>query len=357
MRRLAVFGLAVFSVLMGACAEAEPPAWTPTVIHRVPRTDAELKAAHAANEVNAALELPAGQPLEVQNFGERVTHRLSDTPARRLRRRNQGPTSEAQASRSAVLSLGMEMTPEDQKSLPFLSGNTILSVVDTYYVGIQARVERESEGAAPYLFHRAIGAVGLYADRQQTQASTDLVSQSLKELRGLGLLVPPGAELEPENLRTLVLVNRSTIATPVAAGAAPQTKQIYELMFLRARVTGDARNPQLTVHAFGTSDQRGKLHYYPPYTPPANANECSIKATIFFTEYAFGGIVPSAKATRKAVVNSKSTFTTAELDAFAAQYGQSASWFDRAPETLDAIIDGRLTPSESRSAERSPTTR
>lgn len=353
MRRLVLLAALGMVGGAGACARAEPPDWLPNVIHRVPRTDAELKAAHAANEANAALEVPAGQPLEVSGFAERVTHRLGDAPPRR-RLRRRGPTSEVQASRIGVLSLGMEMTPQDQANLPYLSGNTILGIVNAYYVGIQARVEREP-GGAPYLFHRALGVVGLYADRRQTQASTDLVSQSLKELRGLGLLVPAGVEPEPEQLRTLVLVNRSTLAVPAAGQAAPQIKHVYELMFLRARVTGDERNPQVAVHAFGTSDERTRLHHYPPYKPPTRLHECGIAATIFFTEYGFGGIVPSAKATRKATVNSQSSFSTAELDAFAARQGLSGGWLDNVTPTLDAIIDRRLTPQETNTAERVPT--
>ncbi len=353
MRRFAVLALVGILGGVGACAQAEPPAWVPNVINRIPRTDAELKAAHAASEANAALEVPAGQPLEVPNFGERVTHRLGDAPPRR-RLRRRGPTSEVQASRTGVLSLGMEMAPEDQANLPYLSGSTILGVVNTYYVGIQARIEREPDGA-PYLFHRAMGAVALYSDPRKTQASTELVGQSLKELRGLGLLVPPGVEPEPEQLRTLVIVNRSTLAVPVAGQVAPQIKQVYELMFLRARVTGDERNPQVTVHAFGTSDERERLHYYPPYVAPTKVDECGITATIFFTEYGFGGIVPSAKATRKAVVRSRSSFSAVELDNFSAKQGQTGGWLDHATETLDAIIDGRLVPKETNTADRAPT--
>src|SRR5262249_45801501 len=115
-------------------------------------------------------------------------------------------------------------------------------------------------------------------------------------------------------------------------------------VFIRAReseTNKDEAEPRVILHTFATSDQRTRLQYFKQFEIPAKADECSIKSTIYFTEFSFG-LIPAAKATRKISTQTRTSFALADLDKFAAEQHLDGAALDNMTEILDAIIDGKV---------------
>jgi hypothetical protein len=319
-----------------------------TVIRRIPRTEAEVIAAHAQAEERASLEIPPGQALESPAIDERVVYQVGSDSAERK-------DVEYLAGRRALLSFGMEISVADQANLPFLSGSTILDRVNSNYLVIEARLQRPATGGPPYLYSRPLAAVGDYANAEKTQEWAELMQSSVRDLRGVGLFVKPTVPVTAEALRTLVVINKSVLAIEEPGRSAPRLKDCYELMLVRLRVEQSTDGEErLALHVFATTDDRVKLHYLRAYERPSRTDECSIKSTIYFTEYKYANLYPSAKASRQSVVRSRETFTIAELDQYAATAGLGGDAWDHITEILDAVVDGRVPHRAAEPAPASP---
>jgi len=322
---------AVWLLLSGALATgAEPIALDWGVIRTIPRTEAEIIEAHRAAEGMSCEQVASGEALEINDFRHKPIYRLQID--------QQVVPTEFDACRRTFMSLGASMLPQDQARLPFLSGNRILDTVNGNYVAIQVRVHRHGPNGAPHLYYKTYAAVALYSNGNRAQDFNDMVRNSVRDARSLGLYVKPGAEVTAEALRTLVMVNRNQVVTTPIDVSPPRTRPNYEIGFLRATPTADG---DLTIHTFITTEQRSNLNYMGVYKTPTNVEECSIKSFICFTDFGFGNIMPTARASRSSIVRATQIWPLAALDAYAKQRWSSSA-FDHLNETLDAIIAGEV---------------
>lgn len=320
-------------VAHGATAWADAPLWVTRTLHRVPRTEAEVAAAHSQSDY-ACAKLPSGSPMEIDDFTSRITYDVEVN-------QNGRQTVQAipfSASRLGALSFGLDMSKADQRNLPLLSSSIIMGHINGTYVSIQARVHRELPDGKPYLHYRPLAAMGTYGKPKKSTALEDLAQESVDNVRGLGLFVKEGQPLSAEALRTLVVANKCTVAKVDAASGDTRLIPYYDLFFVRARVDGD----KVTLHSFATKDELSKLCYVRPYEPPGDSTECGVTSTIYFTEYAYAAQYPTAQAARACRYNSQAEFTMAELDRYAAASGWKGDALDNLTELLDAIIDGRV---------------
>jgi hypothetical protein len=326
---------ALCAIAQGATVWADAPVWVTKPIHHVPRTIAEVAAAHAQSN-DACAQIPADAPLEIGDFASRIAYDV--TPEGK----GQQPARSClyAASRRGALSFGLEMSKADQAKLPLLSSSIIMNHINGTYVSIQVRVHRELPDGQPYLHYRPLAAMGVYGKPLKSTSLEELVEESVANVRGLGLFVKPGQPLSAEALRTLVIANKCTVAKVDAASGSTRLIPYYDLFFVRARVDGD----KIALHSFATKDELSKLCYVRPYESPDDSTECGVTSTIYFTKYAYAGQYPTAQAARACRYNSQAEFTMAELDRFAAASGWKGDALDNLTDLLDAIIDGRVKP-------------
>jgi hypothetical protein len=337
-RFLALLACCFMSPLLAGAAEIDPE--LTRILRHIPRTDAELAALHERGTDQSCEPIDDGRPLEVAGFNEAVSHRRSMGP-------NGSPRlTVLESSRRAVLSFGMDMTPDDQHQLPLLSGGKILEYVDRTYIAVQVRVERDTPSGEPFLHFRPTAVQGDYANRHTTTPFTAMLRESVGQVRGLGLYLKPGQPATAENLRTLVALHRSLAddarQAELEAKGVTGREPHFELLCVRARVGGQSTERQVTLHAFATTEDRTRLRYLPAYRMPSKAADCSIKSTIYFTSYGFANLYPAAKATRRIEISDQASFTMADLDRYAAGQGWEGDALANLTEVLDAIIDGRI---------------
>lgn len=316
--------------IVGTCAAAEPITLDWGVIRQLPRTEAEVVDAHRAAEAMSCEQVGPGEALEIADFKHRPVYRLEIS--------GQVVPTEFEACRRTFLSLGANMLPQDQARLPFLSGGRILDTVNGNYIAVQVRIHRHGPNGAPHLYYKPYAAVAWYNNKQRAQEYNDMVRNSVRDIRSLGLYVKPGADADAAALRTLVMLSRNQVVTTPIDVAPPRTRSNYELGFVRAVPTAEGN---LTLHTFATTEQRRNLNYLGPYREPANVEQCSIKSFICFTDFGFGNIMPTARASRSSIVRSLTTWPLAQLDEYS-QKNWSSGAFDSLNELLDAIIAGKV---------------
>ncbi len=316
----------------------EAPPLVARLLDRVPRTEIELTAAHAAS-VADAVQVAAGDPLEEAGFsGRTVSAVLIDEAGQPMTRQ-----IEFDYSRLAVTSIAMHLLPGDQERLPVVSRQRIVKRVDENYLVIQVRVQRDAAGQV-YLHHRPIAAVGKYG-ADDAQEFAPLMESSVQDVRGIGLWVPPGSKLGAESLRTMVAINRDVYLTTPAAGEPAVARPHYELMFVRARFDG----LQPVLHCFVTNENRERLNYLRGYQPPLREADCDLRNTIYFTEYTQAKQSPSKKVTREVRIMARASYLMSDLDRWSTAQGWSGSALDNLTALLDAVIDGSVaisTPAE-----------
>lgn len=302
------------------------------IIRDIPATEDEVVSAHEGSKWMCRT-LEPGEPLEIAGFSRKATLALPD---------NGGKNSAAanvvfDYSRLEALSLGLDMEKADRGNLPLFSGGIIQRHLDSEYISIQVQVLRDPRSGAIYLYHRPFAAILHYKDRKNTHDFTDQSRASAQDFRGLGLYIKPGDEITPENARTFVATNKCTLVKGQDASGKVKTADTYDLVMVRARVVDD----EVTLHSFGTSEDRTRLHYLQQITLPKSADDCSVKTLLIFTEYKLAGQVPVASATRYAKYHGRGSFEIDDLHAFAEQQGWQGGALVNLTETLDAIIDGQ----------------
>lgn len=317
------------SVLAG---DAVP--WPTKVLHRVPRSEKEVADAHEQNKATSALTLEAGEPISVPLFSREISYTINGDTSNKVT---------VQAGRRPFLTFGMAMNADDQKELPWLSGGKILEHVNGTYLTVEARIERMKDGGEPFLHYRPVAGACTFDDREQTEELATMLLEAVNEVRSLGMFVKQGETLSAENLRTLVAVYRYVPKQSKPADAPPgPPRPLYELLFLRARMSGTGDAPKVDLHAFASNSARDRIFYLRPYALPTSADECSIKSMIYFTQYSFGGLYPTASETRETEVHDRRSFSLASLDKYAKKAGWKGDALDNLTELLDAIIDGHV---------------
>ncbi len=308
-------------------------------IRRLPRSESDVALAHAQNVGESCEPLPPGQPLELSSFVPYLTDRDS------RRRTNELPVP---SSRRHIFSLGLDMSSQDQTQLPKLSGRTILNRLNSRYVSVQARVHRDPVSRVMYLAHRPLAATAEYRKVPLTMEFSESGAASLTEIRGLGLFLNSKESPAPENLRTLVLTYKSTWLPTTVIGSG-RTKDRYEFIFVRARISKLGSSERLNLYTFATAEDRQQLHWLRECSGPTRPDTCSIKGTIVFTQYEQADLIPTASATRSMKLSSAATYTLDDLNRYARTQGWTGDALDNLTSTLDAVIDGKVTTTSTSS--------
>jgi hypothetical protein len=190
-----------------------------------------------------------------------------------------------------------------------------------------------------FLHHRPLAATVKYRSAGKTEAFTEAVSASIRDMRSLGLLLPQDVRRTAENLRTIVFTHRTTFSGETEQRAVGES--VIELVFVRARDASSSAD-SLQLHAFATEKNRTVLHYLNRVNLPASTRQCDITGTVVFTEFAYADLYPTKALVRKATVRSASRFDVSKLDAYVDRLGLGGDTFDNIIAVLDAIIDGKI---------------
>ena len=348
-RCLLVVGLAwAADVAVPVNAKAAEPTPPVRLLRSLPRTEAEVARAHEQHRGLACETLPANTLLEQRSFLLEAANPLDALDDAR-RRNSELPVP---TSRRAILSVGTDMTRPDQQQLPALSRGQILDYLQGHYVTVQARVQRDLIDGELYLHHRPYAGVGLFRGPRFTEDGNELILESIQNIRSLGVYLKPGARATPQALRTLVLVHKNMVVAPAVTTAAPQASPAFELVFLHARPAARAKpttaskvTDELELHTIVTSQHRTRWNYLEPYQTPTRPADCSICATVYFTDYKVANLIPAATVTRRVTVRSRTGFEREALDRYAREQSWQGDALDNLTETLDAIIDGNVPSS------------
>ena len=336
-RRQFLQGMGASSIgLIANAAEPRSGAVEPRIrdirtISALPFQVSDLKAAHDRSNGYAAELLPEGEAFEIKTFTPFLTKR-DETEASNRR-------SDTCTRRHAI-SVGLEVLNDDQKHLPVLSREQILSYLKSHFVTVQVRVYREPITRALYLGPRCLAATRAFVGNTLSQSFSPTVAESLSNMRSLGLMLPARAKATPANLRTLVIAHKNEITS---GGRGALAKTIYELMFIRAHEAGPDR---LELHTFATSEERTLLHLVKPAEKPTIPADCSVRGAVHFTEYSHGGVYPKKAITRRSTVSSLKTVSWGDVDRFSRKHFDHSALEDISP-VLDAIISGELKQSSN----------
>lgn len=328
----ALAGIALAGAAVVSAPAAAAPVWVAKIITRLPRTEEELAAAHAAS-TDPSLQVAVGDPLEVRDFAGKTEYDVTIRDGDRAVAR----TLPYEYSRLGVVSNGLEVLPEDQANLPPVSSRRIMSRVNGNYISLQVRVQREPESGAVYLYYKPFAAVGAYGS-DEAQEFAPLMEDSVNNVRGLGLWVSKTDRPSAEAFRTFVGINKDMMQFENPDGGEPIVQPHYELFFVRLRET----DGQFELHTFNTNEFRTRLNYLHPYRAPTSADDCSMKSTIYFTEYTAAKQSPSAKVSRQVDIRPQAYFEISQLDAYVTEQGLEGDAFDNLNVVLDAIIDGKI---------------
>lgn len=319
--------------LVSLAAGADAPRWVTQLVRSIPRSDEEFAAAFEKSR-NSSIQVPVGEPLQVPGFAEQTVYDVTIGG-----KKQRIPFD---YSRLGALTFGLSVAEPDQANLPAVSKNTILDRVNTNYISIQVRPQRDVETGAIYLYYKPFAAIGIYGQPNSHEFSP-LMEDSVRDLRGLGLFVPKGTPVTAEALRTFVAINKTTICDPENRDAPqPKTMPHYELLLVRAVVDGE----KVELHTFCTTEWRTLLHYMKPYAEPATIADCGIKSVMLFTDYSVAKQSPSAMAQRHTYIRPQGTFRMEDLDAYASASGFEGGALDNLTAILDAIIARKVSPAE-----------
>jgi hypothetical protein len=247
------------------------------------------------------------------------------------------------STRRYALSVGIEVLPDDQLRLPSLSKDKILDYLDSHYVSVQARVQKDSKGVL-YLHQRPIVATANFGRVRQTDDFHPAVVNAVKDMHAVGLYVPPKVSPTSENLRTAVLIHKYTGLNAQALKVGTNREEPhYEFVFIRGR--SSTIGTKLDLHVFVTTEERTKLHYVKPSQPaPGRFSDCLLRAQVYFTKYTDNGLVPSESVVRSQTVIAKGAYTLGALDSFVKETLKLTDALTNLSETLDAIIDNKVKP-------------
>ena len=276
----------------------------------IPRTDAEVAAAHERARADYCEHVPAGEPVELSSF---LLTYLS------------GPAGDKgelpiPMSRRTAFTVGLDMLDKDRANLPTLSKGKILQYLAEHYVCIEPRILKDLADGKLYFYHRPMAVTTTFTGARLSLEFTDLVSDAVFDMRSLGLLIDAGDASKPENLRNMLMVQKSMMASVDALGHEGKPKPTFEFAMICGRESPDKKD-SLVLHAFATSHNRKQWHYLQPAASPSRADQCSICGSIWFTDYKVANLLPSASATRRLALRSKSTYTIEELDEYALSQG------------------------------------
>jgi hypothetical protein len=304
----------------------------------MPRSASDVASAHLRAQSQGVDFLSKGEPIELNSYAARLTHRDQREKTAKL------PNP---STRRHMFSVGIEVAKEDQSRLPALSSSLILGYLNEHFVSVQARIQKDSKGVL-YLHHRPIVATAKYGRVRLTEDFSPAVGNSVREMHSLGMLVPPKTTPTPTNLRTLVMIHKHQgLDQRALATGVQKVEPHYEFVVVRGRPS--LSGSKLDLHVFTTTDERTKLHYLKPQpSPPARFGDCTLQASVYFSRFTGGDLIPADSVMRSHKVDSQATFAIADLDGFVRNHLKlPGDTLSNLTEVLDAIIDGKVRPARA----------
>lgn len=296
----------------------------------MPRSAGDVASAYLRTANQSVEFLQKGEPLELNSFTPYLTRR--DRAEKHAKLPNP-------STRRSMFSIGVQVGKEDQVRLPKLSAALILDYLSEHYVSVQARIQKDAGTGTLYLHQRPIVVTSKYGTVKLTEDFAPAVANSVRDIHSLGLYVPTKTPPTPENLRTLVLIHKHDALDAKSNRIEPH----YELVVVRGRA--NFGGSKLELHCFATSDERTKLHYLKTGRAPTRFNDCTLRASVYFSRYTGGDLVPADSVLRGQTINSLMTFEMKDLDSFTRNSLKlSGDALTNINEVLDAIIDGKLRP-------------
>jgi hypothetical protein len=304
------------------------------IIRILPRSTDQIAQIHERSTDAICEVVPPNGPLEITSFTPYLTER-DRVEASRGR-------PALPSSRRHILTVGLEIREGDKGRLPSVSRGTILRYLQSHYVTIQARVQKDPVTSELFLHHRPLAATVTFGKGGLTEDFTEPTLMAVRDFHSLGIYLPNIEPRRPKNLRTLVLTYRNSVVSGSDSSGKTLVKSTYEYLFVRGRETRTP--PALELYAFCTSGDRRRLHRLEPWSAPNAPYECSIHANVLFTAYTTLGLIPSKSATRDINYKSEAVFELSALDRFAREQQWKGDALDNLSLTLDAIIDSKVVP-------------
>jgi hypothetical protein len=291
-------------------------------ITRLEHTEDGIRAAHEDVEDFHAIVVPEDSKVEVHVPSEPTLEETTDGELM------------LKCRRCGVFAMGSELSAADAKQLPFLSGGIIRNHIKDHFLSIQARIATNTAGI-PYVLDRPLVGVCKYDDRDATASSTEIVDRSARDIRSHGFLVERTADGKLAPPRTLVISIRTTRATAQADGTDKLLPH-YEYVFVHARK--NEKGDVVTLHGFGTTHYRTRLHCFTRQAVPTQLSDCAIQGQIVFTSFSYGGQFPKANATRKVRLNEQTACNISRITEWLQEKKITGDAWDNLPLIFDAML-------------------
>ncbi len=265
-------------------------------------TESEVRQAFERAKADACEVIGEGEPLEINSPIRFLTNR-----DRNLER------PPLPASRTGLLSIGLELADADKAELPVLSRSQVLDYLDSNYVLLQARVRKDLLDRKLYYHHRPIAVTARYTGTKVSQPFEPLVAQTTRNIRSLGVFVDPNIRpTKPQHLRTLVMIYYNEMMRPSAFASQTRKVEQYEWVFVRGVETesGEALQP----HVFVTEENRTKLTYLRGFQMPSRVSQCDVIGKIAITGFDRTGIFPESYLTRSYRLHERRRYDWSDLE-------------------------------------------
>ncbi|MCA9073545.1 MAG: hypothetical protein KDA93_00825 [Planctomycetaceae bacterium] len=217
--------------------------------------------------------------------------------------------------RFSMFSIGLQMDPEAEESLPAASDGAIKAYLKDHLLTVQSPFYRYPDGTV-FFGTKMKAAFFATASPERTLTPEPVISSAVGRFRTLGVYAPAkdvsqnegqteasGDTTTPDTkpddeLRTLILGFKYTVAASQVSTADTNERQAeYELLFLHLLPDNTAERPSVAV--FGTSNGRTILHELDLSRDSSGRNSESvaqlpeITADIRFDEFALMGLYPA----------------------------------------------------------------
>jgi hypothetical protein len=167
-----------------------------------------------------------------------------------------------------------------------------------------------------------------------------MVSKSVSDIHGLGLLVLNDTQVQVEGLRTLAMIHQNIWLDGDASLNVPRTE--YEYVFVVGVPKKRGTREELELHTFGTMEGRKKLAYFEQFDHPIKPTGCSIFGHIRFSKYQFGSLLPAEAVTRKFDARTKAVVDIDSAEKYVQEQGWTGGLWDQMPRLLHAMIEGKF---------------
>ncbi len=301
------------------------------IVSKVPSSPVELEAVFRQRKNDTCETLEVGEPLELKQYALALTQRD----------RFQSQTRKAMpATRVPVLTIGLNMQPSDQRSLPSLSRSTILDYLESNFVSIQARVTKDPVTRDLSLHYRPIGAVGGFSGLSVTKEYVEAINSTIKNVRGIGLFEPKRSNERKESkpFQIAILLFRSTFVDDSGLGETAQ----HELGFI-CMGNSNAEEPEISFIA--TTDQRKTWLMFSRESSqlPRRLNDCSMVATVRFDQFITGGLQPKSGIVRRISNRAKQKYDVEEIERYLENENLKGGWSENLDSVVEAILDSRIS--------------